>query len=258
MHAPINITGHGVRWSSCAKCRKIRTLDTHELEGHVFYCAGCGEQLTLKKMSMVEWEALAEQYPQPPSPVMTTIKPSIVAQWECPSVDKIEFVQGSFNIETGDAIEPLHKRSGTFDPITLRLTSERDSTEADAAQGLFLNHGTNPNVLMRATKNGCVFARAEVKTLVSGRSYVAIPSNRPVSITSPLAIQMLMHFYGTRERFISAPLELWPPAQRGIVEGFKNAGLIFERDHEDFGTTDKGSLIVATLKAVMSESLRNV
>jgi len=83
-------------------------------------------------------------------------------------------------------------------------------------------------------------------------------TGKPISMTSPLAMQMLLHFYAVRERFIEAPVSCWPPAQRAIVESFKDRGLIFERAHEDFGTTDKGSLVVETLKATMKEVMRNV
>ena len=83
INAPIQVTGDGTRWSMCAKCRKVFGLSEGFVEGSHLCCGGCGQNLLLKKMSMVEWEALAEQYPQPLSPVMAVIKPSTAPMWEC-------------------------------------------------------------------------------------------------------------------------------------------------------------------------------
>jgi hypothetical protein len=129
INTPLMITGDGTRWSTCAKCRKVFGLSDGMLEGSHICCGGCGQNLLLKKMSNVEWEALSEQFPQPASPVMTT------------------YVRGSHNIETGEVIEPLHKRVGLLDAATGVMHSERDSAEADAAQELFVECGVKVSVL---------------------------------------------------------------------------------------------------------------
>jgi hypothetical protein len=63
--------------------------------------------------------------------------------WRRSDANKVpmSFVQMSGNIETGEVIEPLHKRSGVLDLGTMTMTSERDSIEADAAQALFVEYG---------------------------------------------------------------------------------------------------------------------
>jgi len=167
---------------------------------------------------------------------------------DCPNCNK--WRKSNANTTTCERDAAFHTRLGKLADVAYR---ERDSAEADAVQALIMNHGANPSVIMRAANNKCVFARARVQ---DGKLF--IPVDKPVSLTSPLAIQMLLHFYAVRERYIPAPVSTWPPAQRAIVESFMLKGLIREQDHEDYVTTDKGALIVATLKATMEEAMRNV
>lgn len=231
IHAPI-MNSNGPRWSQCAKCRKVFGLSVGFGEGSHLWCSGCGQNLLLKNMTAAEFVELLKQYPQQRDE----------------NIGIVKLYNFEPTVKFGDFTESLslyHQFGGRV--------KRRDSAEADAAQDLIMNHGANPLVIMRAANNKCVFARAEVQ---DGKLF--IPVDRPVSLTSPLAIQMLLHFYAVRERYIPAPVSTWPPAQRAIVESFILKGLIREQDHEDYVTTDKGSLIVATLKAVMTESLSHV
>jgi len=155
MHAPIMITGDGTRWTQCAKCRKIRALERDELEGHILECADCASQLCLKKMSMVEWEALTEQYPQPLSPVEVRIPAhsnaliistvSGLRYTQCPKcqarhVLHLGFVHGSHLCCNGCG-ENLLLQELSMGELENFKGVERDSAEADAAQALFVEFG---------------------------------------------------------------------------------------------------------------------
>lgn len=71
--APMQPTYGGASWSACAKCGRCFKLDEGFAEGSHLICT-CGQNLLLAKMTAVEWDELCEQYPQPASPVMVTIK----------------------------------------------------------------------------------------------------------------------------------------------------------------------------------------
>jgi len=296
-NAVIISTLTGLRFTQCPKCQERHVLHPGFVHGSHLWCKGCGENLLLQELSMGELENFnvqkkctnivgyggscgceicnaSRRSPFGASPEAVKAHNPIhdgTDAWPCCECDNckawrrsdanklpVTFVQGSYNIETGETIEPLHQRVGRIDRIKLTMTSERDSIEADSAQALYLTRGVTPYLLITLADRGESMTKGlqDWQTAVRIQQFVGMPL-RP-SLASPLAIQMLMHFHAYRERFIAAPVSCWPEAQRAIVEGFKAKGLIFERDHEDFGTTDKGSLIVATLTAVMSESLRNV
>lgn len=85
----------------------------------------------------------------------------------------VSFVQGSFSIDPEcKVIEPLHKRSGTFDPITLHLTSERDSAEADAAQALFVEFGMTSKGIINTVFGGVPMVLALIKVKASNPGHV--------------------------------------------------------------------------------------
>lgn len=127
--------------------------------------------------------------------------------------------------------------------------------EADAAQKLFLYFGASATTLIRNAERGCSFERAQIQ---QGR-FLLIPSDKPVSLSSPLAIQMLMHFHASPTLFIDQPLMLWPHAQREIVKGFKEKGLIIDGTVPDsYRTTARGAILVTALGAVLKEGLDRV
>lgn len=107
-NALIYHTVSGRRFTQCPKCQERYELQNPGfVHGSHLCCKGCGENLLLQELTMGE----LENFTQP-----------------------VTFVQGSHNIETGEVIEPLHKRVGKIDRIKLTMTSERDSTEAGKAQ----------------------------------------------------------------------------------------------------------------------------
>jgi hypothetical protein len=67
-----------------------------------------------------------------------------------------------------------------------------------------------------------------------------------VSITSPLAITMLLHFHAICEPYINAPVASWPNAQRAILGQFLAHGLVQAVDH-GYMTAPKGDKIVRKL-----------
>lgn len=255
--APINFT-FDTRWSQCAKCRKVFGLNPGFVEGSHLICT-CGQNLLLAKMTDVEFDELCKQYPQPVSPVMTTADKCFVHDGkdyylacECPrcaqfrerakamGITPFELVQREATNITATLHRELKERGFMIRPL-----KPSDAPRVADCTGFANGRKFEFDV---ADPKRCSY---QARTIAEARA-------RSVSLTSPLAITMLMHFYANRDRFIPAPVEFWPPAQRAIVAGFKANGLIFERGPEDFGTTDAGSLIVATLKAVMAESLNHV
>lgn len=161
-----------------------------------------------------------------------------------------------WNFTTIGAVFGDHQPAKASDPVVKAMGQQenRDSAEADAARTLFLYFGASAKILIKNAERGCSFQRTKIQ---QGR-ILLIPSDKPISLTSPLAIQMLLHFYAQRDRFIPAPVSTWPPAQRAIVEAFMHKGLIYDKGYEDYTTTDKGEALVATLKAAMTEGLKNV
>lgn len=59
---------------------------------------------------------------------------------------------------------------------------------------------------------------------------------------SPLAIDMLLHFYAVCERYIKSPVTDWPPAQQAIVAEFLTRGLIEPVEH-GYRTTQRGDVL---------------
>lgn len=49
---------------------------------------------------------------------------------------------------------------------------------------------------------------------------------KPVSTTSPLAIEMLIHLCCKAGPFINRPFQEWPPAQRSIIDQWRRRALV--------------------------------
>lgn len=185
--APIMSANPGVRYTQCCKCGKVMALGSFHQAGDHLYCLGCPTNLLLTEMTMVEWDEYQQAHPcNQPSPAIVNvpvvhdgsdawmgctcepcmswrksnvlnrypadlfkeINSTITEEFKKPfaQITPISFVRGSFQIDTGEVIEPLHKRQGFI--YDGKLTSERCSKEADAAQYYFLELGISKWVLM--------------------------------------------------------------------------------------------------------------
>lgn len=59
---------------------------------------------------------------------------------------------------------------------------------------------------------------------------------------SPLAIEMLLHFFAVCERYIDRPVTNWPPAQQRVVAEFLSRGLVEPAEH-GYKTTHRGDVL---------------
>jgi hypothetical protein len=75
------------------------------------------------------------------------------------------------------------------------------------------------------------------------------------SLTSPLAICMLLHFYAVATPYRPEPVEEWPNAQRSILRQYLHHKVVYARDGT-YCTTELGDVIVRDLMAEMRVQLQ--
>ena len=78
------------------------------------------------------------------------------------------------------------------------------------------------------------------------------PSRTPYS---PLAINMLLHFYAVCTPYLSRPVDDWPPAQREILQHYLDHNLVEPCDY-GFTVTEKGAWLARQVRADFERSLR--
>lgn len=70
------------------------------------------------------------------------------------------------------------------------------------------------------------------------------------SLTSPLAISMLLHFYSVASRYRPEPVIEWPPAQRSILKQFLQHKVVYPTG-DTYHTTELGAVVVRDLMSEM-------
>lgn len=248
INAPIQVTGDGTRWSMCAKCRKVFGLSEGFVEGSHLCCGGCGQNLLLKKMSMVEWEALAEQYPQPLSPVMTTMRtPHGVNDYalgcECPGCcqfreqakaigctpfdlaqEMAKFLADHFKLPTSTIGEQLKQRaavSALYNVPVLRLLSSPSTAEAEneirayhieLAMGASQRNEKLKQELIRQYTNAAAYKLGRISKRMQQRDQ-AHANMRKKEIKDTLATNLIV---------VGIPYREIETIIRELVEGLKN------------------------------------
>lgn len=75
------------------------------------------------------------------------------------------------------------------------------------------------------------------------KTIIGNTSNAPYS---PLAIEMLLHFFAICEPYRRSDSSTWPRSQQCVLEHFKAQGLVEPCDY-GFKTTDKGTWLAQQL-----------
>lgn len=156
MHAPIMQGVAGVRWTRCANCKTFISLHLGHTPGDTIACNGCPEVLTLKQMTMVEWDELESSIPFPASPVMFTINPRTKHREAIAA--KILFLDlGISSIALIAAVNSGRSMVERLDACSPGWNAkfERKCAEADAARELFVEHGFSSQwVITESSPNG--------------------------------------------------------------------------------------------------------